>query len=362
MAVRSARWRKSAWDLVAPGADRCGPLYPRAAMHIVFHPNAQRLAVLVGDTLALWDLATGTPALRATVTVPGADNANGCDAWIGVLAGTIAPAGASLREAALQRFDWDLAAIPSPKLGEVARHTLSPSRDGTRVVASNWKTGWITVYDAATGAVLGANGESIPSGPSFSPDGTTILAGAADQGDGEVLRFDVTQVKKGRMAMKRLPKPGRGHPGLDDAPYFSVFSSDGRYAALSNETWGGRGLCVYDMTASVPLWSLALPGSDEEPEAWFAFQAAFASLDRVALYAGPRELRAYVAEDGRPLGAVALPGEGRRGFALDEAFWRVWVPGATADAAPIAVPMPDAWRELFAVAEAPPPKKRAKKS
>jgi hypothetical protein len=40
-----------------------------------------------------------------------------------------------------------------------------------------------------------------------------------------------------------------------------------------------------------------------------------------------------------------------------------WVPGPTKGAVPVAVPLPDAWREGFAVAEMPwPRKRRAKKS
>ena len=221
-------------------------------MRIVFHARHQRLAVLEKTSLALWDLTTGTPVLRATTPVRNGDNANGCDAWVGVLAGKVAPAGASIRAATLHRFDWDLTALPSPVLGEVARHTLSPSADGAWVAATNWKNGRVTVFDAATGAVRGANGSSIPSGPSFSPDGLTLLAGAADQGSGAVLAFDLTAVNDGTLSMSQLSPPGRGHPGLDDAPFFSVFSRDGRYAALSNESWGGRGVCVYDMSGRAP--------------------------------------------------------------------------------------------------------------
>jgi WD40 repeat protein len=331
-------------------------------MRIVFHARHQRLAVLEKTSLALWDLTTGTPVLRATTPVRNGDNANGCDAWVGVLAGKVAPAGASLRAATLHRFDWDLTALPSPVLGEVARHTLSPSADGAWVAATNWKNGRVTVFDAATGAVRGANGSSIPSGPSFSPDGLTLLAGAADQGSGAVLAFDLTAVNDGTLSMSRLPPPGRGHPGLDDAPFFSVFSRDGRYAALSNESWGGRGVCVYDMSGRAPLWSVTLPGTDEEPENWFAFQAAFTSLDRVLLLAGPRALHAFAVEDGRDLGWIPLPGDGRHGFALDEAFWRVWVPGRADGEAPVAVAIPDAWREVFGVAEPPKPRVRKKTS
>lgn len=328
-------------------------------MHIVFHARHQRLAVLEKNALALWDLTTGAPVLRASTALLSGDNANGCEAWVGVLAGKVAPAGGSLRAATLHRFDWDLTALPSPVLGEVARHTLSPSADGAWVAATNWKNARVTVFDAATGAVRGANGEGIPSGPSFSPDGLTLVAGAVDQGSGAVLAFDLTEVNQGTLSMSQLPAPVRGHPGLDDAPFFSVFSRDGRHAALSNESWGGRGVCVYDMSRRAPVWSVTLPGTDEEPENWFAFQAEFASLDRILLLAGPRALRAFAVEDGRDLGSVPLPGDGRQGFALDEAFWRVWVPGLAVGAAPVAVALPDAWREVFAVAD--PPKRRTRK-
>ena len=220
-------------------------------MHVVFHARRQRLAVLEKNALALWDLTSGAPVLRASTALLSGDNANGCEAWVGVLAGKVAPAGGSLRAATLHRFDWDLTALPSPVLSEIARHTLS------------------------------------------------------------------------------------------------------------NESWGGRGVCMYDMYRRAPLWSVTLPGTDEEPESWFAFQAEFASLDRILLLAGPRALRAFAVEDGRDLGSVPLPGDGRQGFALDEAFWRVWVPGLAVGAAPVAVALPDAWREVFAVAD--PPKRRTRK-
>lgn len=309
-------------------------------MHIAHHPGSRRLAVLHKNTVRLYDVASGEAALLGAVEVADADNLHACDGWIGVLAGKIAPADASLRNATLTRFDWNLAPLPSPSVGEVARRTLSPSHDGARVALVRWDAARVTVFDATTGEVLCANGESIPSGPSFSPDGRWVLAGTADQGKGAVLRFDTHTVSAGLMAMERLPPPRPKHPGLDDAPYFSVWSEDGALAALSNESWGGRGITVYDLAAPASLWSATLPCSSEESEEWFAFQAVFTRDARALLLAGPESLHAYNARTGAPIATLPLPTDGRRGFALDESAWRVWLPGET----PIALALPDDWR------------------
>jgi hypothetical protein len=62
-----------------------------------------------------------------------------------------------------------------------------------------------------------------------------------------------------------------------------------------------------------------LDGTSEESDEWFAYPVAFAAGDRVLLVGGPEVLRAYDAADGRALGAVPMPGDGRGGFVVDEA-------------------------------------------
>src|SRR5690349_1308085 len=82
-----------------------------------------------------------------------------------------------------------------------------------------------------------------------------VIAGSADQGSGAVLLFDVVAATGSSLPMETLPEPSPS-PGLDDAPYFGVFSRDGARAALSNESWGGRGVFVYDVAQKRPLWSV----------------------------------------------------------------------------------------------------------
>jgi hypothetical protein len=146
--------------------------------------------------------------------------------------------------------------------------------------------------------------------------------------------------------MERLPEPDPS-PGLDDAPYFCVFSRDGTLAAVSNESWGGRGVFVYDVARKQPVWSVVLGGSAEDAEAWFAFPVAFAAGDRVLLVGGPGAITAYASADGRALGAIAVEGDGHGGFAIDEARWVAWVPGDT----PRHHALPAAWRDAEAAPE-----------
>ena len=91
--------------------------------------------------------------------------------------------------------------------------------------------------------------------------------------------FDLRRLVRGRLSLETLtpPKPS---PGLDDAPYFGVWSADGRLAALSNHTEAGA-------------------------------------------------IRGYRASDGEDLGAIEVDnGDGSMGFAVQAERRRVWLPGA----------------------------------
>ncbi len=326
-------------------------------MRIAANMALQRVAVLDKKALRMFDVAAGEARAQGSVEVALGDCLGACAQWVGVVAGKVAPAGASIRNAKLQRFSWELAPLASPTLGEVARHDLSVSADGARVVTTNWQSGYVTVMAADTGEKLFAAGESIPSGAAFSPDGSRVIAGAADQGDGAVLLFDVAAATKKTFPMEVLPPPAKKHPGLDDAPYYSAFSSDGARAALSNETWGGRGVAVYDVANKKPTWSAVLPASAEECEDWFAFAVAFAACDRVLLVACPGALRAYGADDGRALGEVPIAAMGHGGFVVDEARWSVWVAGE----APTRHALPAPWRDATALEKPSAKKPSAKK-
>lgn len=315
-------------------------------MRIEKHPTQPLLAQLHRGTLSVFDLSSDAPREVATAKVENAHSVVACEAYVAVVTGKVAPAKASLRGAKLERFSWSLAPVGSSGLGEVERHHLSLSADGALAVATDWRSCRVTVFDAATGQALRANGEGIPSGPSFSPTGDRVIAGSADQGRGDILLFDLSG---DGMPMEALPPP-KGGPGLDDAPYFSRWSRDGNLAALSNETWGGRGVFVYDLERKRPLWATDFPSSSEECDDWFAFPVAFVAGDAVLLVGGPGTLHAFVAADGRELGALDVADVGEDGYVVDEARWAVWTPG------PKAHPLPAAWRDPGA---APPARKKA---
>jgi hypothetical protein len=309
-------------------------------MRITINAREQRLAVLTGDMLRVYDLSTGEAREVVSAPITGGDCITSCDAYVAIVTGKIAPAKASISGAKLVCHDWSLAPLGAPAIGEVARHDISLSADGARAVTTDWRACEVVVLDAATGKRLAGNGEGIPSGAAFSPDGSRVIAGSADQGSGAVLLFDVAAATGSSLPMETLPEPSPS-PGLDDAPYFGVFSRDGARAALSNESWGGRGVFVYDVAQKRPLWSVELPHSADDAEEWFAFPVAFAAGDRLLLVGGPGAISAYAANDGRALGTIAVEGDGRDGFAIDEAHWVAWVPGDALRG----YPMPEAWRE-----------------
>lgn len=300
-------------------------------MHIVHHPRKQRIATLHKKTLRIYDISTGSAQEIAAHPVAKAHRLAACDACIGVLSGTTRPAGASLGNAVIERFSWDMVFLGSCTIEEVSKYDLSLSQDGQRFATINWQSGEVTVYDADSGQALCSNGEGIPSGASFSPDDTRIIAGSADQGSGAILLFEL---QGNRLSMETLPEPDPC-PGLDDAPYFSTWSPHGRYAAISNETWGGRGLFVYDMHKKQPHWSIELPSSAEECEEWFAFPAAFDAYTRILWLANPGQLQAYSVLDGSLLGSIDLPNTGKEGFVVTA--HHLWLPGPT----PTAYPLPN---------------------
>lgn len=311
-------------------------------MQIAAHPEGQKIALLGANQLRLF--SANLQAI-ATVDLPSCKQLAASGVSVAVLTGKLSVAGASFSGATVHLFSWDLTPLGKIAVGEVDRHGLSLSADGALLVVTDWKTGKVTVYDTRTGKRVGGAGESIPSGASLSPDGVFAIAGAADQGDGAILFFEVSKAADGKLPMHELPPP-KSKIGLDDAPYFSAFSPDGKLAALSNESWGGRGLFVYDIKARKPLWSVELPSSSEEPEEWSPPLFTFANQGKLLLVRCPGVIRAYRATDGFKLGEIAAKGEGVDGLAADDSASRVLLPGDT----PTALPYPTTW-----IADAPGP-------
>lgn len=299
-------------------------------MKIALDPTQTRLAVLDRAALTFYDVEGGVAKKQLSAAAPMGKHLAACAAYVAVLAGKISPSGASVTRAKVLRFRWDGSELPSISVGSVDKWGLSSTADGGRLVVTDWGTCRVTLFDDSA-KKLGAAGRNIPSGASISPDGTRVVCGTADQGSGAILGFDPHQITDGVMAMRAL-KPPKPSPGLDDAPYFSTWSRDGSLVAISNQSWGGRGVFVYDGVKLEPLWSLRIEVDDEEgeePDRWFPQPLAFSSKGAVLFVAQSGSIEFYDAPTGRRLGAVkASNGDGSAGFAVQDAAKRLWLPGA----------------------------------
>ncbi|MCS6901641.1 MAG: hypothetical protein RMJ98_16605 [Myxococcales bacterium] len=304
-------------------------------MYITFHHHHERLAICTADQIQLRDAEANL--LRASPISNGKWLAS-CDTSVAVLCGKASYACASLQDASISLFTWNLEPLSKIDVDEVDCRGLSLSADGKRLVVTNWERCQVTVFDTSTGRVIAMAGESIPSGASLSPDGTIAVAGTADQGTGALLLFRVDLAEGGQMPMEKLPPP-KSQVGLDDAPYFSVFSPDGKKVAISNESWGGRGVFFYDIETRQNLWCIELESSAEEPEAWSPPRLAFAENGRLLLVEVPGKIRAYRTSDGAPQEDLPSPGVPLAGFAVDDVRRRVWFPGDP----PPHLPFPPAW-------------------
>lgn len=298
-------------------------------MQIAINEPMQRLMVLQDSEVRLYDLDS---QLLATRRLPHSRSLAPGETHVAVLVSEAGAVGEWISPGTIVRFDWDLSECGSFPVGLVVWHSLAMSPDGQHLAAAEvGMTCRVVVMNAGTGESLAANGKGGLSGPSWSPDGTLLLAGSTDQGDGAILLFDTAAPDDGSgvLPMEQLPHPSPS-PGLDDAPYFSAFAANGTLAVLSNESWGGRGLFVYAPADRAPVWSRVLDPSPladvgDETDSWFAYPAAFASGDTVILAAGPESIHAYRAADGTDLGALMVPCDTRAGFVVEHARQRLWM-------------------------------------
>jgi hypothetical protein len=307
-------------------------------MKIALHQKEKRLVVLGQSALRLFDVRTGAPVLVAERALADGYCVAACDAYLAVIVGNESPSGKAVKNATLRKFSWILEPLGEVSLGTVEKNGVVLDASGGRVAFADWASFEIAVADAQTGQRLASGAASFPTGLSWSPEGARLFVGVTGQGGGAGLVVDVEKSAPGNLQVTELPE-GKPSPGLADASYFTVFGAAGQLAAVSNERWGGRGVFVYDVEAGVPLWSRVLESEAQETDEWYAFAASFASRDALLLVAGPGELRAYGARDGRELGAMAVPGDGRDGFIVEQDVPRVWVAGET----PTVHPFPRAW-------------------
>jgi len=301
---------------------------------IAIDPTSSRLITLDDDRIRSFDITGDDPTLIAEHPLPHPQWLASSRNTVFVLSG--AHVLASVNDGRLTRFGWDLTEHGSAPIRNVERRGIATTPDGARFAYVNWATCQVTLADPVTAEPVAANGVSIPSGASFSPDGRHLIAGTADQGDGDILLFDTEVAAGERLGMTTLPPPNPS-PGLDDAPYFSTFSASGRSALLTNESWGGRGLFVYDMTAGEPAWSrvFEVPEDDEDPDNWHPYPAVFAADETLVLAGQPDGVHVYRATDGELLSVVAVGHDPAGGIAVDEVRHRFWVAGDVSHSHPL---------------------------
>lgn len=199
--------------------------------------------------------------------------------------------------------------------------SLSLSPDGAALASVDYGGG-VVVFDARTGAILRSADGSIASGTSWSPDGRMIAAGDTDQDDGALYMLELDD--EAELTRHDLPAPSSEVP-LYDSPFASAWSPDGALCAISSAAWGERGVSVYDVAACDERWSAGyrLDG-DEDAESWSALEVAFVAGGAVVIAGVEGELKAWRAEDGVELSAMACEGASSACFAADEARRCVW--------------------------------------
>jgi hypothetical protein len=293
------------------------------------------LLVLDDDRIRLFDITTGEARLLAAEPLPHAEWLTTSRDFVLTLSAEDGGAGSAVESGLVTRFGWDLSRGDAVAVRGIERRGIELSADGSRLAYVSWPACEIVLADPTTLERIDGAGESIPSGVAVSPDGRHLIAGTADQGSGAILFFDVTEPPT-TLDMTRLPDPDPC-PGLDDAPYFGAFSPSGRLALITNESWGGRGLFVYDIVARKPVWSKQFDSDDGDN--WFPYPAAFARDETVVLAAQPDEVHAYRAADGTELGTLTVDADTLRGFAVDDSRRRIWVGGEQ----PRPYPFPAQW-------------------
>lgn len=212
--------------------------------------------------------------------------------------------------------------------------SLALSPDG-RILGSVLRGAGAVAYDAATGAELWRLPGEIASGTSWSSDGRYLALGETGQGGGKLTLVDATAAP-----VKHALPPPSSSTGLNDSPFSSAFSRDGR-VAFTSSSWGQGAVSVYDAATRKEVWSLGISVvGEEDAEQWPAIELGFALDDSLIVAVQNGLAQAFRSKDGTPLGKIEYEPADSQYFAVDSARRRLWI---GRDGAPAYLSFPDDW-------------------
>lgn len=322
-------------------------------MYVVLVDGGRRLVTSDAERLCLYELDGGAPRRVVVVEQAGeqpffeqSPAGERLTRGGGIVARSFTPKGleehwADAPTSVGLYAEADLATLAVHDLGERLDHeSLALSPDGQRIASVSRGSGAI-VFDAKTGLPRwGLEGE-IASGVSWSPDGRWLALGESGQDDGELTLID-TRPEGGGEPQKHVLAPPSAGGGLNDSPFRTVFSRDGRWVVFTSASWGAGGVAAYDVGTREELWSVEFPTTDDEDvESWLAPEVDLALDDALVLVGQDGRVQAFRAADGTELSCLEHPPADSRYFAVDSARGGVWV---TRGGTPELVPFPADWR------------------
>ena len=234
----------------------------------------------------------------------------------------------------------DLAPLRLLALGERLDHeSLAVSPDGSSLASVSRGAGAV-VFDAMSGAKRWELPGDIASGPSWSPDGRYLALGETDQDGGVLTLIDTRPDQGGAPEKHELPDPEYGS-GLNDSPFCSRFTSDGRKLLFTSCAWGLAGVVAYEVATRTELWSVDMDATGEEDaETWSAPELDLALDDALVLVGQDGRVQAFRLADGKELSRLEFEPADSRHFAADSCRRGVWI---TRAGEPVLEPFPADW-------------------
>lgn len=321
-------------------------------MYVLLIDQGRRLVTSDAQRLRLYDVEAAPPRLVAALEQPGelpffdqSPAGERIASAAGIIARSFTPLGAATHWTETPTkvglyAAADLATIRVLEVGERLDHdSLALSPDGTQIVSVS-RGGGLAVFDATSGARLVSLDGDIASGTSASPDGRFVALGETDQGGGVLTLVELQPTGGGAPVKHELPEPEYGS-GLNDSPFCSRFTADGRHVVFTSAAWGSVGVVVYDVATRAELWSEGMDMvGDEEAESWPAAELALALDDVLVLVGQDGLVRAFRREGGEALSPLEFePGDSRH-FAADSRRRGIWI---TREGEPQLVPFPRDW-------------------